>query len=75
MSNPASAFRITKSALVLGSAVAIAGLVAAAPVQAATSSKPCGGSKTASTSSGKRSHTTTMKKEVAHSKEKPCSTK
>lgn len=34
---------LSRSALMLGSAVAIAGMVAAAPAEAATSSNPCAG--------------------------------
>jgi len=41
MTNPSH--RITRTSLVLGSAVAIAGLAAVLPAQAATGSNPCSG--------------------------------
>lgn len=54
MSIPASPRPITKAALALGSAVAIAGLVSAAPAHAA--SNPCSGNKMGSKSSKKTDH-------------------
>lgn len=79
MSNPASTTRITKSALMLGSAVALAGLVAASPAHAATRSNPCGGSTKGSKSSRKMSYGTMAKQKMSpsktNSKANPCSTK
>lgn len=59
MTNLTSSNRITKASLALGSAVAIAGLVAALPAQAATGSNPCNGTKMGSKSSSKTGHTKT----------------
>ncbi len=67
MKNPSTTPRITKSALTLGSAVAIAGLVAAVPAHAATSSNPCAG--------GKTSKTATHQKKMSQSKANPCAGK
>lgn len=74
-----SSHRITKASLTLGSAIAIAGLVAALPAQAATSGNPCNGTKTSMKSSGTTDHTKTdhagMSKRTKSSNSAACSGK
>ena len=66
MTNQSTPHRITKASLALGSAVAIAGLVAALPAHAATAPNPCSGKSATSKSTGamdnmKSSHSTMSK--------------
>lgn len=50
---------VARSALVLGSAIAIAGLVAAAPAHAATSGSQCNGSKMSKSTDGSMGNSAT----------------
>lgn len=78
MTNPSH--RITRTSLVLGSAVAIAGLAAALPAQAATGSNPCSGmsmiAKSGDKTGGMKStHHTMAKKKMKSSNCAACSGK
>ncbi|MCW8307078.1 hypothetical protein AruPA_08525 [Acidiphilium sp. PA] len=64
MKNPTAPNPITRTALALGSAVAIAGLVSAAPAQAATSANPCAGGKMGAKSSAKPGHAAMTNKKM-----------
>lgn len=80
MTNLTATNRITRTSLALGSAVAIAGLVAALPAQAATTSNPCNG-KSATSKSGdkmgsmKSAHPAMSKKKMKSSNSAACSGK